>query len=360
VAAQGSHEGCPYKGKSLRPRNMETRAKILEIPRLLRDTLGTGAHEYEALVRRVRWGEPPIYICGCGPSLPLGAAGVCLFEWLAGWPALDRSAKVFEAYSILALRARSIVLVISASGEDPESLETVQLARSRGAVPLAVTRAADSPLAKACEGVFLTRDEGAEDSAAAAVCQLAALCRIALTAARLLKRSSTGHELLEDELKRLPEEMEWSFTQLRDALRSLELELRGLERFWLVGGGLYHPVAARMAWRLSASWEVQGVGIEASDFLSGPLPRLRRGEAVLFVSGSRLRAKRLVHEAAAQFRAKEGRMFSITDTNDRELVDRSQMAILIPPASELGGSVLALALLELMAASGAKPPRPAA
>ena len=333
---------------------METRAKILEIPRLLRDTLEKGAHEYETLIRRVRWGESPIYICGCGASLPLSAAGAYLFEWLAGWPALARSANVFEAYSVLALRARSVVLVISASGEDAESLETARLARLRGAVPLALTRQADSPLAKACEGVFLTRDEGAEDSAAAAVCQLAALCSIALTAACLLKRPSTGLDALDDELKRLPEQMEWSFTQLGDALRSLAGELRALERFWLVGGGLYHPVVARMAWRFGASGEIQG--IEASDFLAGHISHLRRCEAALFVSGARLRAKRLLHETAAQFKVKGGRLFSMTDTNDRELVNRSDMAVLLPPVSEVGGSVLALALLELMAASGAKHP----
>jgi glucosamine--fructose-6-phosphate aminotransferase (isomerizing) len=339
---------------------METRATVLEIPRLLRDTLEKGTHEYETLIRRVRWGESPIYICGCGASWPLGAAGTYLFEWLAARPALAPSAKVFEAYSVLALRARSVVLVISASGENPEALETVRLARSRGAVPLAVTRTADSPLAKACEGVFLTRDEGQEDSAGAAVCQLAALSSIALTAARLLKRSSAGLDALEDELKRLPEQMEWSFTQLRDALRSLWHELGALERFWLVGSGLYHPVVERMAWRFGASGEIRVEGIEASKFLSGPLPHLRRGEVSLFVSGSRLRTKRLVHDAAAQFRVRGGRLLSITDTNDRELVNRSDMAVLLPPVSEVGGSVLALALLELMAASGAKHPGPAA
>jgi len=102
------------------------------------------------------------------------------------------------------------------------------------------------------------------------------------------------------------------------------------------------------------------VGIEASSFVCGPLPHLRRGEVALFLSGSRLRAKRLLQEAAAQIKVKGGKLFSITDTNDRELVNRSEMAVLLPPASEAGGSVLALALLEFMAASGAKPAGPAA
>jgi glucosamine--fructose-6-phosphate aminotransferase (isomerizing) len=275
-------------------------------------------------------------------------AGAYLFEWLAGWPVLARSAKVFEAYTLSALRPRSVVVVISASGEDPEGLEVVRVARSRGAALLALTRNPDGPLAKACEGVFLTRDEGAEDSAAAAVCQLAALSSIALIAARVLKHSSAGLEF-EDELKRLPGQLEWSFTQLSDALRSLAQELRAMDRLWLVGGGLYHPVVVRGARRLSASGGIHGEGIEVSEFCSDPLLHLRRGDVAMFVSGSRLRIKREVHQAAAQIKLKGARLITLSDTNDRELVDRSEIAILMPPLSEVGGSILALALLELLA-----------
>ena len=329
---------------------METRAKILEIPRLLRDTVEKGAHEYETLIRQVRWGEAPIYICACGAAVPLGMAGAYLVEWLTGWSAVARSAEVFEAYTLPTLRPRAVLLVISPSGEDPEALEITRLARSRGAAPLALTRRADSSLAKACEGVFLTRDEGAEDSAAAAVCQLAALSSFALAAARILKRSRAGLELLEDELKRLPGQMEWSFTQLRDALRSLAQELRALDRFWLVGGGLYHPVVTRAAWRINALAEMHGDGIEVSQFCSGPLPHLRRGEVAMIVSGSRLRIKRVVHQAATQIKSKGAKLISLTDTNDRELVERSEIAILLPALSEVGGSLLTLAVLEFLAA----------
>jgi glucosamine--fructose-6-phosphate aminotransferase (isomerizing) len=332
---------------------METRAKILEIPTFLRETLEKGVREYETLIHHVRWGEAPIYICGCGASLPVGMAGAYLFEWLVGWPVLARSAKVFEAYTLSTLRPRAVVVVISASGEDPEGLEVVRIARSRGAALLALTRNPEGLLAKACEGVFLTRDEGAEDSAAAAVCQLAALSSIALIAARVLKHSSAGLEL-EEELTRLPGQLEWSFTQFSDALRALAQELRATDRFWLVGGGLYHPVAVRGARRLSALGGIHAEGIEVSEFCSDPLLHLRRGDVAMFVSGSRLRIKREVHQAAAQVKLKGARLITLTDTNDRELVDRSEMAILVPPLSEVGGSILALALLELLASQMAR------
>jgi glucosamine--fructose-6-phosphate aminotransferase (isomerizing) len=337
---------------------METRARILEIPRFLRETLEKGVREYETLIRQFRWAETPIYICGCGASLPMAMAGTYLFEWLAGWPALAGTAKVFEAYTLSTLRPRSVVLVISASGEDPDALEVVRVARSRGAVPLALTHHADGPLAKACEGVFLTRDEGPEDSAAAAVCQLAALSSIALISARLLKHSREALETFEDELKRLPGQVEWSFAQFADALRSLAQELQAVDRFWLVGGGLYHPVVVRAARRLSALGRMHGQGIEVSEFCVDPLLHLRRGNVAVLVSGSRLRIKREVHQAAAQIKLKGARLIALTDTNDRELVERSEMAILVSPLSEVGGSILALALLDLLAAQVARNPPP--
>jgi DNA-binding MurR/RpiR family transcriptional regulator len=60
--------------------------------------------------------------------------------------------------------------------------------------------------------------------------------------------------------------------------------------------------------------------------------------------------KREVHQAAAQIEAKGARLISLTDSNDRELVDRSEIAILVPPLSEVAGSTLALTLLELLGA----------
>jgi len=127
-----------------------------------------------------------------------------------------------------------------------------------------------------------------------------------------------------------------------------------MDRFWLVGGGLYHPVVVRGARRLSAFGGIHGEGIEVSEFCSDPLLHLRRGDVAMFVSGSRLRIKREVHQAAAQIKPKGARLITLTDTNDRELVDRSEIAILMPPLNEVGGSILALALLELLASQVAR------
>jgi DNA-binding MurR/RpiR family transcriptional regulator len=113
-------------------------------------------------------------------------------------------------------------------------------------------------------------------------------------------------------------------------------------------------MALRGARRLSVPGAVYGKGIEVSEFYSDFLSLLRPDEVAMIVSGSRLRIKRVVHETAAQITSKGAKVISITDSNDPELISRSEIAILVPPQSEIGGSMLALSLLELLATQWAR------
>jgi DNA-binding MurR/RpiR family transcriptional regulator len=75
----------------------------------------------------------------------------------------------------------------------------------------------------------------------------------------------------------------------------------------------------------------------------------RAGEAVLLTSGSHSKIKKLLHRCAEQARANGARMFSLTDGNDRALVEGSDLGILVPPLLEAPASTLALFMLEWIA-----------
>jgi DNA-binding MurR/RpiR family transcriptional regulator len=79
----------------------------------------------------------------------------------------------------------------------------------------------------------------------------------------------------------------------------------------------------------------------------------------MLVSGSRLRVKRDVHQASARIKEKGAKLISLTDNGDRELVERSEIAVLVPLLGEVAGSTLTLALLELLLAEIARSPREA-
>jgi glucosamine--fructose-6-phosphate aminotransferase (isomerizing) len=334
---------------------MEPRQQILEIPRALRETLEKGRPEYDALVRRTRWGEGPLYLCGCGASALVSLGGAYAFESLLGWPVVAREAKTFESYALSVLRPRSVVLIISASGEAPEALELARAARARGATVLALTGTSDNALARAADGAFLTRADPTDEAATTAVCQHAALIYVALVAAQVLKRHNPQWDLLEDEFEELPERVEWALAQLSDAIRSLGAELKGLGQFGVVGAGFYHAPAIRGAWRMKKLAGLHATGMNAAEFRS--LEPVKPGHTFLLLSGSRAKMKRIVHEAAAQAKIEGARILSVTDSNDRELLERSEVAVLLPTLMEPAGATLTLALLEWLAVEASREPR---
>src|SRR5271157_4258874 len=118
---------------------MDVKQQIFDTPRALRETIEKGRPEYEALVRRVRWGDGPIFIVGSGASFLSAWTGVYAFESLLGWPVMARPALEFQAYSASVMRLRSVFLAVSNSGETRETLDAVRAARARDAQVLALT-----------------------------------------------------------------------------------------------------------------------------------------------------------------------------------------------------------------------------
>jgi DNA-binding MurR/RpiR family transcriptional regulator len=89
--------------------------------------------------------------------------------------------------------------------------------------------------------------------------------------------------------------------------------------------------------------------LEASDCWSGLAHFARPGDTLLLVSGSHSKMKKVLHRSAAQARANGARVLSLTDGNDRDLAEGSDMGILLPELLEAPASTLALFMLEWLA-----------
>ncbi len=329
---------------------MDVKQEIYDTPRALRETLENGRAEYEGLVRQTRWGEGPIHILGCGPSYLAGLTGAYAFESLLGWPAVVRPATVFKTYAASVLRPRSIVLALSPSGETEETLDAARTARSRGATVLALTNSPSSALAQTATGVFLLRSgEGSEAGPKAVACQQAAVGYISFLAARVLKRHHPQLDMLAEDFESLPQHAAWVLTHLGDAARSFAGEVKPAGRVCVLGGGFYHPAALQWALRLRGAAGPAVEGFDVSELHPADAEKLGLGATLVVLSGSRCRLKKEAHELAKRAKSAGMKVLSITDTNDRELADRSTLAILLPVLSEAVGATVALVLLEWVA-----------
>jgi DNA-binding MurR/RpiR family transcriptional regulator len=177
----------------------------------------------------------------------------------------------------------------------------------------------------------------------------AALNFLAFEAMRVLKRPMPWWEQAEKEFAQLPDKLEWVFTQLPSLARSVAAEMAGFPRLRFVGGGFYHYPAWRAARRLRFLTGLPVEALEISEFSTGLAHFARCDDAVLFLSGSHARIKKLVHRCAAQARLNGAYVLSLTDSNDRDLVESSDLGILIPELLEATGSTLALFMLEWLA-----------
>jgi fructoselysine-6-P-deglycase FrlB-like protein len=325
---------------------LETRQQLANLPHALQETLDKRWAEWGEVVRRTRWGEVPIHLVGSGASFSVGLAGAYAFESLLGWSAVVRTPEEFQAYSQSALRPRSILVVISWQGS-VEWLELVRAAKARGAIVLAFTGDAQSPLAKAVDGVFLAGSgEDHRDDFTAAVCQLTAIHCLAVVAAQVLRRPSAEIGTLESELRALPGHINWVLTQLPDAVRSLAGELSSLGTISVLAGGVYYPAALLAASALRSLGRLRVEVFTPNELETGPAEVLEREGVVLVLSGSRCRVKKPLHDLIERSERAGVKILAVTDHNEPEVARRATLAILLPNLSEYVGSIVALTFVD--------------
>jgi len=332
---------------------MDTKKDLLELPRALREALEKGGPEYDKLVRQTRWGDGPIYVLASGATQAAGLASAYAFEGLVGLPAVVRAAAEFQAYSLSILRPRSILLAIEHPGESPEILDAARAAKSRAATILALTGNHQSELAQMADGTFLVRDGSAQPgSLRADFCQHAMACYLGFAVARALKRPNEYLHGLEEEFSKLPDQIDWAFSQLSEAVSALAAELETASRLHVIGGGFYYPVALHWVETLRRLKRIDG---RAFNGLGTEFREFRHHEPddiVMLLTGSRCRGRKTIHALAESAKRAGRRFLALTDKNDPETTRRAALAIMIPVLCEEVGSLVGLALLDWVACHG--------
>lgn len=336
---------------------MTIKKELLEIPDALQQMWEKGRPLYDALVRRISWGQRPIFLLGSGSSYPAALSGARAFESLLGIPSVVQRPATFSAYTSRALAVRSLVIVVSGSEDCEETLQAVKKARSHGALVWAFTTDPAGELAGLADAtVDYYPGESAGEGTRSVFCRHAVMLFLAVAAARALKAPAPALNAQEEELAKLGRHVEWILNQIPDAGRALAKQLSGLPMLYITGAGPFHPIALQAAGRLQQAAGVPVRAFELLDFRQEFPSISPPGSAILYISSSRCGLKSQVHESVRNFRqnAKQ-KILAITDGNDRQLSERADLAVLLPILTEAGGALTALAFLELVAYFAARP-----
>ena len=190
--------------------------EIHEQPKAVRDTLASAIQDGQ--IQYDKLGLTPqelgdlnaVYIVGCGSAYHVGVTAQYVLEDLARVPVRVELASEFR-YRTPLLPEKTLVIIISQSGETADSLAALRQAKQYGASTLAIVNVVGSTIAREADHVFYTLagPEIAVATTKAYSTQLAAsyVLAIALAKARGTLTEEDAARMI-DELETLPDKIE--------------------------------------------------------------------------------------------------------------------------------------------------------
>ncbi len=245
-----------------------------------------------------------VILTGSGTSFNAGHS-MLLNLVRAGIPALEIRAPDFSSYINGKFKKKTVVIVLSQSGESRDAITAAELAIKSGASLIGVTNERESALAK-MSSVCLLTDAGRERSVAATksfTAQLAALL--------LLKGDveNINYQGKIEEISKWAKTYTEDFSILDPAVKKLK------EKIVILGDGYLYSIAMEAALKLRETANLTTDAFNLREYLHGPIRTLDRNTTVIIL-GRRNDENTEVVEAVSKY---AGSVVEIGDTSNADV-----------------------------------------
>jgi len=288
-------------------------------------------------------------IVACGTAWHAGLVGKFVLERLARLPTEVDYGSEFR-YRDPLVDERTLMVVVSQSGETADTLAAVEAARERGAAVLAVCNVVDSSIARKVDAVLYTH-AGPEISVAstkAFTTQLTALYLLGLYLGRRRQRISPELETeLIQALVELPSAVE-RILEAESAIAEAARRYATCTDVLYLGRGINYPIALEGALKLKEISYIHAEGYPAGEMKHGPIALIDETmPVVVLVPRDEVYGKTLSNLREVESRG--GRIIAITDGADNELRRISETVIEIPTTRSVLIPLLMTIPLQLLA-----------
>jgi len=306
------------------------------------DDLNLDRHRVEALNK--------VVIVACGTSYHAGLVGKFLLESLAGLPVEVDLGSEFR-YRDPLVDGKTLLILISQSGETADTLAAMREGRKKGAFILAICNVVGSSLVRQADGVLYTHagPEIGVASTKAFTTQLVALYLLALYLGSKLKRISPeqSREAIA-ELVRLPKKMEAVLGQDR-LIRDIAQEYVNARDFLYLGRGINYPIALEGALKMKEISYVHAEGYPAGEMKHGPIALIDEHMPVVTIVADHGVTFDKMLSNMEEVKARRGRLVAISDTTRTELLAKVDACVPVPSSSPYLAPVLFTLPLQLLA-----------
>ena len=290
--------------------------------------------------------------------LTIVACGTAWHAALIGKYAIERLARIHVdvdygseyRYRDPVADSRTLMIVVSQSGETADTLAGVEAAHDRGAKVLAVCNVVDSSIARRADHVLYTH-AGPEISVAstkAFTTQLSALYLLAVWLGRRKGSLSAADEArYVQSLVELPLLMETALKE-EERITPIARQIASATDVLYLGRGVNYPVALEGALKLKEISYIHAEGYPSGEMKHGPIALIDETMPVVVLA-----PKDDVYEKTVsnlmEVQSRGGRILAITDKADEELRRISEWVITVPHTESLLMPVLLTVPLQLLA-----------
>lgn len=326
-----SKEKCGYEHYMLK--------EIMEEPIVLEKTLKPFIDNFDNIFDVSGYEE--IHIVACGSAMYAGMIGKSLLEENSNIRVLCEVASEYRYKKILYDR-KTLVIVISQSGETADTIAAMRKAKENGALTLAIVNVKGSTIARESDRqIFI--EAGPEIAVATTKAYILQVAVMALLACRV-----AGKKDIVDELKRLSRLLK-EVVDKRDTYLEIAKKISDREDIFFIGRKIDYAISLEGSLKLKEVSYIHSEAYQAGELKHGTISLIDKGTPVFaIVTEDDIREKTISNICEVKAR---GAMIIVVSNEDGF---ESDYLIKVPRVSEFLQPILVVPCLQLIAYEVAK------
>lgn len=290
-----------------------------------------------------------IYIVACGSAYHVGMVGKYVIEEMTGIPVEVDFASEFR-YRNPRMVKKSLVIIISQSGETADSLAALRLTKATGIDTLGIVNVQGSSIAREADYVMYTY-AGPEISVATTKAYSAQLIAIYLLAMQL----ATCKEMLEEgestellsELQMLPEKIKKIFED-KERIQWFATKYANAKNIFFIGRGIDYGICLEGSLKLKEISYIHSEAYAAGELKHGTISLIEDGTLVIGV----LTRKELFEKSISnmvEVKSRGAYLMGVTTYGNYSVEETADFSVYVPKTAPYFATSLAVIPLQLLA-----------
>lgn len=284
----------------------------------------------------------------CGTAYHAGLVGKNLIESLARIPVEVDIASEFRYRNPL-VTEKSLVIVISQSGETADTLAAMRNCKNIGATIIALTNVVGSSVSREADHVLYTL-AGPEISVAstkAYTTQIIGMYMMAMTFAKILGRvKSERINKLKEELLNLPEKVELVLED-KDKIKDIAKNLYEEKDMFYLGRGLDYALALEGSLKLKEISYIHSEAYAGGELKHGPIALIEEGTKVVTLLTQEALKEKMISNIV-EIKARGAKVVGVCYEGTKGVEEVLDEVIYIPRTIDIFAPVLGVAVLQLL------------